>query len=212
MPHFRTQSLRAVGAWDPYNVTEDADLGMRLARFGYRSTVIASSTYEEAPAHWRPWLHQRTRWFKGWTQTWLVHMRAPAALWRDLGPVGFAVFHLVVGGNVLAALIYPLFVALVAARLLAGQPVFDTGLGGLHVAALIGGLSATVASSLAGLARRDLRRASWVIALAPLHWMLLSLAAWRGVLQLLRDPYRWEKTEHGLARSSRLAGKAASAA
>ena len=132
-------------------------------------------------------------------------MRAPAALWRDLGPAGFAIFQLMVGGNVLAALIYPAFLALVAARLIAGEPVFDAGFGGLHVLALIGGLSANALSNLIGLARRNLLASAWVILLAPFHWMLLSVAAWRGVLQLLRDPYRWEKTEHGLARSSRLA-------
>jgi cellulose synthase/poly-beta-1,6-N-acetylglucosamine synthase-like glycosyltransferase len=64
--HFRTVTLREVGGWDPHNVTEDADLGMRLARFGYRSGVVASSTYEEAPADIGRWLGQRTRWFKGW--------------------------------------------------------------------------------------------------------------------------------------------------
>ncbi len=69
--HFRTSVLRQIGAWDPYNVTEDADLGMRLARFGYRTAVIPSTTYEEAPARFGPWLRQRTRWFKGWMQTWL---------------------------------------------------------------------------------------------------------------------------------------------
>jgi glycosyltransferase XagB len=67
--HFRTTTLRAIGAWDPYNVTEDADLGLRLARFGYRSGMIERSTYEEAPARLGPWLRQRTRWFKGWMQT-----------------------------------------------------------------------------------------------------------------------------------------------
>ena len=72
--------LREVGGWDAYNVTEDADLGMRLARFGYRTAVIASTTYEEAPAKIGPWLRQRTRWFKGWMQTWLVHMREPRRL------------------------------------------------------------------------------------------------------------------------------------
>ena len=64
--HFRTATLRAAGAWDPYNVTEDADLGMRLARLGYRTATIASTTHEEAPARLGAWLRQRTRWFKGW--------------------------------------------------------------------------------------------------------------------------------------------------
>jgi glycosyltransferase XagB len=107
--HFRADILRRIGAWDPYNVTEDADLGMRLARFGYRTTVISSTTYEEAPARLRPWLRQRTRWFKGWIQTWLVHMRAPRKLLRELGLRGFVVFQLLAGGSVLAALVHPLF-------------------------------------------------------------------------------------------------------
>jgi cellulose synthase/poly-beta-1,6-N-acetylglucosamine synthase-like glycosyltransferase len=64
--HFRTTALRRVGGWDPYNVTEDADLGIRLARLGYRSTALSSATYEEAPASFGPWLRQRTRWYKGW--------------------------------------------------------------------------------------------------------------------------------------------------
>jgi cellulose synthase/poly-beta-1,6-N-acetylglucosamine synthase-like glycosyltransferase len=64
--HFRTAVLRQVGGWDPYNVTEDADLGMRLARFGYHTAVINSTTLEEAPNRLRHWLPQRTRWFKGW--------------------------------------------------------------------------------------------------------------------------------------------------
>jgi cellulose synthase/poly-beta-1,6-N-acetylglucosamine synthase-like glycosyltransferase len=64
--HFRTAALRRVGGWDPYNVTEDADLGIRLHRFGYRCAALSSATYEEAPARFGPWLKQRTRWYKGW--------------------------------------------------------------------------------------------------------------------------------------------------
>src|SRR5262249_1066522 len=109
--HFRTDLLRKVGAWDPYNVTEDADLGVRLARFGYRSSGIQPTTYEEAPARFAPWPRQRTRWFKGWMQTWLVHMGEPVRLLRELGLPAFLTFQLMVGGNVLAALVHPLFMA-----------------------------------------------------------------------------------------------------
>jgi glycosyltransferase XagB len=91
--HFRTEALRKVGGWDPYNVTEDADLGMRLARFGYRSSTIVSTTYEEAPADCRRWLGQRTRWLKGWMQTWLVHMREPRQLFRDLAAAAWWLFN-----------------------------------------------------------------------------------------------------------------------
>jgi cellulose synthase/poly-beta-1,6-N-acetylglucosamine synthase-like glycosyltransferase len=78
--HFRTTALRQAGGWDPYNVTEDADLGICLHRLGYRSATLSSATYEEAPARFGAWLRQRTRWYKGWIQTWLVHMRRPRRL------------------------------------------------------------------------------------------------------------------------------------
>ncbi len=76
--HFRASALKWLMAWDPFNVTEDADLGIRLARSGYRCAMLGSTTYEEAPAGFMSWLRQRTRWLKGYMQTWLVHMRDPA--------------------------------------------------------------------------------------------------------------------------------------
>jgi cellulose synthase/poly-beta-1,6-N-acetylglucosamine synthase-like glycosyltransferase len=208
--HFRTDVLRQVGAWDPYNVTEDADLGMRLARFGYDTAIIPSTTYEEAPSRFDPWLRQRTRWFKGWLQTWLVHMRSPRRLARQLGPCGFAVFQLLVGGGVLAALIH----GLLAARLawtLATQSLDDDAVRlwlGLDATMLLIGYAVSVALGLIGLARRRLLGCAWVLLLMPVYWLMLSLAAWRALFQLLRDPYRWEKTEHGLARTSRLTKRA----
>ena len=119
--HFHTTALREIGGWDPYNVTEDADLGMRLARFGRRAGVIDSTTYEEAPAQFGPWLRQRTRWFKGWMQTWAVHMRQPIRLLRDLGLPAF-LRPAIVGGNVLAALVHPLFMAALIYSVASGAP------------------------------------------------------------------------------------------
>jgi cellulose synthase/poly-beta-1,6-N-acetylglucosamine synthase-like glycosyltransferase len=179
---------------------------MRLARFGYRTAVISSTTYEEAPALFGPWLRQRTRWFKGWMQCWLVHMRSPLRLARELGLPGFAVFQLLVGGTVLAALIHVLF----AARLiwmLTGSTLEDLTvqvLLGFDAVTLISGYLISAALGLIGLARRRLLGCAWVLLLLPVYWLLLSLAAWRALFQLLRDPYRWEKTEHGLALTSRL--------
>lgn len=205
--HFPTAVLREVGGWDPYNVTEDADLGMRLSRLGYRSAVIDTTTYEEAPAHFRPWLRQRTRWFKGWMQTWLVHMRQPFRLLRELGPAGFISLQLVLGGNVLAALVFPIFLAGAFHEFLGEAPSSadwnDTLLLVLHLTALVLGFLAAAFVGWLGLARRGLHANAWVLLLIPLHWMMLSLAAWRALYQLLCDPYRWEKTEHGLAQSSR---------
>jgi cellulose synthase/poly-beta-1,6-N-acetylglucosamine synthase-like glycosyltransferase len=205
--HFRTSALRDVGGWDPYNVTEDADLGMRLARRGYTTAIISSTTYEEAPAQLGPWLKQRSRWFKGWLQTWAVHMRTPRALYRQLGLSGFLVFQLTVGGTALAALVHPFFAAALLYEVAVAAPAGPGDAGQafvmLHNATFFAGYIASVLLGLAGLARRKLLRHAHALLLTPLLWLLLSLAAWRGLIQLLRDPYRWEKTEHGLARTSR---------
>jgi cellulose synthase/poly-beta-1,6-N-acetylglucosamine synthase-like glycosyltransferase len=203
--HFRTATLRAVGAWDPYNVTEDADLGVRLARFGYRSVAIGSATYEEAPGQFGLWLRQRTRWLKGWMQTWLVHMRHPWRLYRDLGLWPFLTVQLIVGGNVLASLIHPIMLAWLAISVAIGLPLWNSYAAvAWFGTALAGGYITSMALGAAGLLRRGLIAHAWVLVLVPVHWLLLSLAVWRALYQLMRDPYRWEKTEHGLARTSRV--------
>jgi cellulose synthase/poly-beta-1,6-N-acetylglucosamine synthase-like glycosyltransferase len=210
--HFRTAALRRVGGWDPYNVTEDADLGIRLCRLGYRADVVASATYEEAPARLVPWLKQRTRWYKGWMQTWLVHMRWPHLLVRDIGVAGTLVFQLLFAGNVLSALVHPIFMAGLCYAF-ATAPTVDAlpgGLAPLFIAALLSGYASTILPNAVGLQRRGLLAHAWVLVLAPIYWLLLSLAAWRALFQLLYAPQRWEKTEHGLARTSRLTSFSAS--
>ncbi len=207
--HFRTEVLRRVGGWDPFNVTEDTDIGIRLVRFGYRIGTIDSATYEEAPAKFMPWLRQRTRWFKGWVQTFLVHMRAPRRLLRELGLRGFLAFQLLVGGTVLAALVHPFFLGLVFYD--AGTGVFSVpsemtpeGLRrGLALTVLAAGYAGSALIGLIGLKRRQLLRLAPVLVTIPFYWLLLSLAAWRALFQFLLAPYKWEKTEHGLARTSR---------
>jgi cellulose synthase/poly-beta-1,6-N-acetylglucosamine synthase-like glycosyltransferase len=204
--HFRTGILRTVGGWDAHNVTEDADLGIRLARFGYRSASFASTTFEEAPVQAMAWLRQRTRWMKGWMQTWSVHMADPRQLWRDAGPRAFITINLLVGGNVLTALAYPTLVgellAFLIARGVSGQwsGLLADRFMPLHIAAIAGGYLSTIALGFAGLARRRQPGHGWILLLAPVYWGLLSIAAWRALWQLWRDPTRWEKTEHGVSR------------
>jgi hypothetical protein len=144
-------------------------------------------------------------------QTWLVHMRAPHRLVRDLGWAGFAVFQLLVGGTVLAALVHAPFVAALAYDLVANHYgwLASPMTFGLHGAFVLAGYLTSAVLGLAGLAKRRLLRCAWALLLIPVYWLILSLAAWRALFQLLRDPYRWEKTEHGLARTSRLAGERA---
>ena len=109
--HFRSDILRKVGGWDPHNVTEDADLGLRLARLGYRTGVIDSETSEEANCAPGNWMQQRARWLKGWMQTWLVHMRQPIRLYRELGWTGFLAMQAWLGGLIFSSLVHPFFLA-----------------------------------------------------------------------------------------------------
>jgi len=205
--HFRTTLLRKLGGWDPYNVTEDADLGIRLHRLGYRSTTVSSATYEEAPTSFIQWLKQRTRWYKGWMQTWLVHMRRPTRLWRDLNPAGAIAFQIFFAANALSALIHPFFMAGLGYTFFAlpapwAYTVLENA-APIFLITLCTAYLSTVALDVAGLWRRRLLRQAWILILTPLHWLLLSLAAWRALFQLIYDPQRWEKTEHGLAKNPR---------
>ena len=201
--------MRRVGGWDPFNVTEDTDIGIRLVRCGYRIRTIDSTTYEEAPAKFMPWLRQRTRWFKGWIQTFLVHMRAPRRLLGELGLRGFLAFQLLVGGTVLAALVHPFFLGLVLYDVASGvfsvpSEITPEGLRrGLALTVLAAGYAGSALIDLIGLKRRRMLRLAPVLVTIPVYWLLLSLAAWRALFQFLFAPHKWEKTEHGLARTSR---------
>ncbi|MCG6207848.1 glycosyltransferase [Rhodopseudomonas sp. HC1] len=209
--HFRVAVLRDIGGWDPFNVTEDADLGFRLARFGYRSHAFTSTTFEEAPVTLRNWLPQRTRWMKGFIQTWVVHMRHPLRLWGEIGGRGVATLNLLVAGNVVTALAYPVLLvigALMVVGHFAPLPVaMQPGPPGLlHYAAVVAGYTSTIVLGWQGLARRRQLALMPVLLLTPLYWLCLSVAAWRAVWQFVWSPHRWEKTTHGVARRAEAPG------
>ena len=199
--HFRTSALKEVGAWDPYNVTEDADLGIRLAQAGMRVSMLDSTTFEEAPTGLAAWLKQRSRWLKGYMQTWLVHMRDPVALQRRTGWLGFLSLQLFLGGSVVASLANPLLwlMFLWTARFGfsggAGQAVMSvSSLGLLSGNALLTWLAIMAPK------RRDWRGVTPYAFSVTFYWALISLAAWRGLWQLATRPFYWEKTAHGLSR------------
>jgi hypothetical protein len=212
--HFRIGVLRALGAWDPYNVTEDADLGMRLHRAGYRVETLDSTTYEEACCQSVPWIKQRTRWLKGWMQTFGVHMRAPLTTLRETGFAGFLAFHAYFAGIIISSLAHPLFYLVLAYDAARGT-LFQRGgtLGGdilLAIAAanFAGGYAVNLllgAMSLRGTGHKGL----WPhVIFIPIYWLYVSAAAYRAVWQLIRAPFYWEKTEHGVSRTLRAGNKA----
>jgi cellulose synthase/poly-beta-1,6-N-acetylglucosamine synthase-like glycosyltransferase len=204
--HFRASALRWLMAWDPFNVTEDADLGIRLARAGYRCEILDSTTYEEAAPRLGGWLRQRTRWLKGYMQTWLVHMRFPRALWRELGPRGFLGFQIMVGGTVLSALVHPWFYVLAGLELAAGdflaapESLFGWPFWLIAWFDLLAGYLASMGLGWLAVQHRGYRALLWQIPLMPLYWLLISAAAYRALWQFVTARFEWEKTEHGLAR------------
>ncbi|MEM1315242.1 MAG: glycosyltransferase family 2 protein, partial [Pseudomonadota bacterium] len=188
----RRRALERLGAWDAHNVTEDADLGMRLARAGYRTALLDSETQEEAVRRPWAWIRQRSRWQKGYLVTWCTHMRSPARLWRDLGPTGFLGFQLLFLGSAGAALTQPLLWSAWIWWGLAGGS-----------AALVWSLHAGQAAMLAGalLAVRRAGRprlARWALSL-PLYWPLATASAFKALVEAAMAPTWWDKTGHGAA-------------
>jgi hypothetical protein len=204
MPHFKAPALRQSLGWDPFNVTEDADLGFRLARDGWRVGTIGTPTEEEAPPTFAGWLGQRSRWFKGWLQTLAVLARRPRQVATELGPAGLIALVATLAGSLGSALVHLVCVAAFAvAMALHGWPDWA----GVAVATFLIGYGGSAVYMATGLARAGrIRLAGWLV-LLPLAWLAMGLAALRGAWQLGRQPFRWDKTQHGVS-PSWLAGSA----
>ena len=200
--HFRTSALRLIGGWDPFNVTEDADLGVRLARRGLRSDTIDSQTAEEAPIRLQPWLTQRTRWMKGWMQTFIVHNSHPRELLADLGLKGFLGFQIYVGSLILSGPLHTLFVLSVVLSALFGGIVVDLWFL-ISCLVFIVGYGGPVALAVAGLWRLQRPGLIAVQVLLPVYWILHSVAGLRALRELMTRPYFWAKTQHGETRVPR---------
>ncbi len=204
--HFRTDVLREVGAWDPYNVTEDADLGLRLARYGYDCGTLDSVTLEEANTRAINWMRQRGRWLKGFLATWLVHMREPLRSWQDLGPAGFWAMQAMTLGVFASTLLHPLCMILTV-FLYAVNPLAPEGAGpwlvalaGLNLLVLVSGYAVTLLIAVRGLRLRGIEPSPVTLLTMPFYWMMMSAAAWYALWQFVVAPFHWNKTEHGLSR------------
>ena len=200
--HMPRTILEAVGAWDPHNVTEDADLGVRLQRLGYQVAVLDSTTLEEANSDVVNWVRQRSRWYKGYLQTWLVHTRQPVRLWREVGGRAFVGINLLLGAIPLVAVLNPVFWFLTALWFLV-QPHALTVLlpAPIYYPALVSMLAGNFIALYIGLVAIQVRRRPdllTAVILSPLYWALMSIAAIRALVQLAVAPSFWEKSVHGL--------------
>lgn len=200
--HLRTSLLRQVGGWDPDNVTEDADLGMRLLRRGYQTVVMDSTTREEANSDFVNWVRQRSRWGKGYAITWLVQMRHPLTVISTLGLQGFASIQLTLGGTYAISLLNLLMWLLTLLWILA-QLGFIAYLfpGWIYYLAmvelLLGNFFFLYLNLWSAAYRRDFHLSRMAL-LTPLYWLMMSLAMIKATIQIFSRPTFWEKTIHGL--------------
>jgi cellulose synthase/poly-beta-1,6-N-acetylglucosamine synthase-like glycosyltransferase len=234
--HFRTSVLRELGGWDPFNVTEDCDLGVRIYKRGYSTCLIDSTTWEEANSRPWNWIRQRSRWVKGFFQTHLTHSRNPLRTLRQLGPWGYAGFFMSVGGSAMMMvlnLIYWIvggtYLAMIGNALLDNYTLWEVlkgpreQLGENWVWPMIyfGDKEDPMWSSLsivffavavlllftnvlfvlmhvAACLRRKYYNLLPAALLMPIYWVMISIGAWKGFIQLFTNPFYWEKTVHGL--------------
>jgi cellulose synthase/poly-beta-1,6-N-acetylglucosamine synthase-like glycosyltransferase len=198
--HFKAAVLRDCGAWDPYNVTEDADLGIRLMRHGHEVRMLDSTTFEEAVSRMRPWIRQRTRWIKGYMQTIAVHTRSPWRTWRELGGRASLLALLAIAGSFISTLALPVFLALVAASSAHPQilealfpvPIYHLGLASF----VLGNGVLLMLGVAAAVVHRDYDLAKYAL-IFPLYWLLMSAAGYRALVELVMRPHHWHKTPHG---------------
>lgn len=203
--HFKFEYLIELGGWDPFNVTEDADLGVRAYDKGYKVAIINSTTYEEANNEMFNWVRQRSRWIKGYMQTHLVHMRNPVALWKKIGWKGFLGFNFFIGATPITFLVYPLLLSLFFVYIIFDLKTIrilfpDWVLFMAIINLMVGNILMIYVNMMAVFKRRYYELILFAIC-NPIYWLLHSWAAYKGLYQLVVKPFYWEKTNHGLSKT-----------
>lgn len=196
----RRDVLEAVGAWDAHNVTEDAELGLRLARAGYLTEIVETTTFEEANAAVLPWIKQRSRWLKGYLMTWGAAMRDPRVLLQELGPWRFFWLQVQFGGAVLGFLTAPVLWSFMLKPFGLWHPldaVLSPAAYGALAAFLVTGLLGSIAISFHACSAKHLRHLRPITPLVEPYYLLGTIAAWLGFFELMAKPFFWAKTTHG---------------
>jgi cellulose synthase/poly-beta-1,6-N-acetylglucosamine synthase-like glycosyltransferase len=201
--HFRVDYLKKLGAWDPFNVTEDADLGIRACAHSLKVGIINSTTYEEANSRYVNWIRQRSRWIKGYMQTALVYNRHPIKMLKMVGLKNWLAFQLFVGGTPLIFLINPfvwtIFLYWVATQTKLFDPFFPPILTYIALYNLLIGNFFGIYLNMIAVFRRKLYRLLPYALLNPFYWLFFhSIAAYKALFQLFIRPFYWEKTKHGI--------------
>jgi glycosyltransferase XagB len=203
--HFKKTDIIELKGWDSFNVTEDCDLGMRIVKKGYRTAVMDSTTYEEANSGMMNWFDQRTRWIKGYIQTYFVHMRSPHHFLKHLPDPHVITFQLIVGGKIASMLINPIMwgvtISYFLFRSTLGPQIeafYPTPILYLAVLCIIFGNFLYLYYYMVGCAKRGQWSLIKYVFLVPVYWLAMSAAAYTAWYRLVKQPHYWSKTKHGL--------------
>ncbi|MGH7203926.1 MAG: glycosyltransferase family 2 protein, partial [Candidatus Levyibacteriota bacterium] len=203
--HFKTKDLHKLKGWDSFNVTEDADLGIRLVKAGYTTAIVDSQTLEEANSSLMNWFAQRSRWIKGYMQTYLVHTRNLKTFLPRNKRAHLVTFQLVIGGKVLSLFINPLMWLITLTyfilRPFVGdfiESFFPTPVLYMGVFSLVVGNFLYLYYYMIGCAKHGHYDLIQYVFLVPLYWLTMSIASWIALYQLIVKPHHWSKTKHGL--------------
>ncbi|OCX54632.1 glycosyl transferase [Mucilaginibacter sp. PPCGB 2223] len=204
--HFKLDKLIELGAWDPFNVTEDADLGLRAYSKGYKVSIVNSTTYEEANNDFFNWIRQRSRWIKGYMQTYLIHMRNPVKLYKRIGLRGFLGFNFFIGATPITFLIYPvllgIFLAYVVLDFTWIRALFPDWVLFISIFNLIIGNVLMIYVNMMAVFKRRFYELILFSMANPIYWLMHSISAYKGLYQLIVKPFYWEKTNHGLSKTA----------
>ncbi len=210
--HFKLDKLLELGGWDPFNVTEDADLGVRVFEKRYKVGVVNSTTFEEANNEPFNWIRQRSRWIKGYMQTTLVHMRNPARLVQKIGWRGFFGFNFFVGLTPITFLIYPIllsfFIIYLIFDLKVARVLFPDWVLYISIFNFVAGNTLMIYVNMLAVFKRRYYELILFALFNPLYWLMHSISAYKGLWQLVYNPFYWEKTNHGLTKMSHSAAAA----
>jgi cellulose synthase/poly-beta-1,6-N-acetylglucosamine synthase-like glycosyltransferase len=205
--HFRRSTLRSLGGWDPYNVTEDCDLGIRMFREGCTIKILESTTIEEANSDFVNWVKQRSRWYKGYLQTFLIHLRSPRETVRDMGWKGTMHLCAFVGGTPILAIFNPLFWGMTVVWFLAHpsfiQEVFPAPVYYVSLFSWAFGNVLLVYLTMLTARHTGVNSTFLPAMLVPFYWVMMSVAGLKAIWQLVVTPSFWEKTTHGLSSEPR---------
>lgn len=180
--HFKVKELKKIGFWDSYNVTEDAELSIRIYSNNYKIKMLDSLTLEESPIEMIAFIKQRSRWIKGFLQTFFCYVCNYQYKKFNIYQVIFIIINLLFFalslflGPILIVLSFFLDIALLKYN--------------LYIFFIYHAIAGLIVS------KNNIFNFKYIIFSIP-YYFLHMFAFILAIYDLIKRPFHWRKTEHG---------------